>query len=68
MIGKSDPTEFSSPQDPIKESSNQQVKSNGIRRKLPLTKGQQLYLIGKYHVNKMKIFSPKKIFKFRLTI
>jgi hypothetical protein len=50
-IEKSDPTEFGLQQYPIKETSNQRVKSSGIRRKLPLTEGQQLYLIGKYHVN-----------------
>ena len=50
LTDKSTPTEFGLHRYPIKEMSNQRVKSAGIRQKLPLTKGQQLYLLGKYHV------------------
>ena len=48
---RSIPEQFDLEQDPIKETIHQPMKTNNNRRKLPLTKGQQLYLIGKHHVN-----------------
>jgi hypothetical protein len=51
-----DKSELNLQQCSVKESSNQRVKSSGIRRKLPLTQGQQMYLLGKYNVNN----KPKK--------
>lgn len=48
---RSIPEQFDLQQDPIKETIDQRMKTNNNRRKLPLTKGQQLYLIGKHHVN-----------------
>lgn len=50
-VEKTQQSEFNLQQHPIKESPNQRAKSSGIRRKLPLTEGQQLYLLGKCHVN-----------------
>ncbi len=52
IVEKSKQFEPSLQQYPIKESSNQRIKPSEIRRKVPLTTGQQVYLLGKYHVNK----------------
>lgn len=70
MVEKSKSPGLGSQQYPIKESSNQRVKSSGIRRKIPLTKGQQLYLLGKYHVNKKIKFHNHSFIslKFRFMI
>jgi len=54
VVDKSKQSELGLEQHPIKDSSNQYLKSNRTRRKLPLTKYQQLYLLEKYHVNKNK--------------
>ncbi|CAF0822305.1 unnamed protein product [Rotaria sordida] len=50
VIEKSQQSEFNLQQYSIKESCNQRLKTTGIRRKLPLTKGQQLSLLEKYHI------------------
>jgi hypothetical protein len=54
IVEKSKQSEFDLQHYPIKELSTQRIKSSKIRRKLPLTEGQQLYLLEKYHVNKTK--------------
>ncbi len=51
LIEKSKQSELGLQQYPIKESLNKRLKSNGTPRKVPLTEGQQVYLLGKYHVN-----------------
>lgn len=65
MIEKSKQSELTLQQNSVKEPSNQRAKSSGIRRKVPLTKGQQVYLLGKCHVNKNQ---EKKRFVFILFI
>jgi hypothetical protein len=54
IVEQSKESEIDLQQNPIKEVTNQRVKSSGVRRKVPLTQGQQLYLIDKYHVNDKK--------------
>lgn len=49
---------------PIKESLHQGLKSIGIRRKAPLTKGQQLSLLEKYHVHKDKYKKMFGLYRF----
>ena len=66
MIEKSKQSELTLQQNSIKEPSNQRVKSNAPRRKVPLTKGQQVYLLGKCHVNNKQ--EKKKRFVFILFI
>jgi hypothetical protein len=55
-LEKSKQSELDLQQRSVKESLNRPGKQNGIRRKSPLTKGQKIYLLGKYHVNKKENF------------
>ncbi|CAF3437881.1 unnamed protein product [Rotaria sp. Silwood1] len=67
-VENSKQSEFNLQQCQIKESINQPLKSTGIRRKLPLTKGQQLSLLEKYHIYDIKDTKVRRSHSYSQTL
>ncbi|CAF4606773.1 unnamed protein product [Rotaria sp. Silwood1] len=67
-VENSKQSEFNLQQCQTKESINQPLKSTGIRRKLPLTKGQQLSLLEKYHIYDIKDTKVRRSHSYSQTL
>ncbi|CAF4526016.1 unnamed protein product [Rotaria sp. Silwood2] len=68
VVEDSKQSEFNLQQYPIKESFDQRLKSTGIRRKLPLTRGQQLSLLEKYHIYDIKDTKVRRSHSYSQTL